>query len=104
EYSHRRFRLQPTETPNTYVVTTPTRGWTGRATGRLRIDSNGQGHVLDKSLDGLRFSINARKAEIAFGLIKPRPFMRDMYVPPKGKPIPVTYEPDSEYQKLRAGK
>lgn len=103
-----RLLVRPAAQPGTYHMLIEQSGMFSDDQATVRFDENGRMKVLNGSLNDLQLSLADAAAHFSYRAsaasfhMRPKPLRRDVYTLPDGGTIPVSLDPASPYQQLRA--
>ncbi|MDH2234722.1 hypothetical protein N5K27_00265 [Pigmentiphaga sp. GD03639] len=103
-----RLLVRPTAQPDTYHMLIENSGMLSDDQATVRFDESGRMKVLNGSLNDLQLSLAEAAAHFSYRAsgssfrMTPKPLRRDVYTLPDGSTIPVSMDPASPYQQLRA--
>ncbi|OVZ64447.1 MULTISPECIES: hypothetical protein [unclassified Pigmentiphaga] len=103
-----RLLVRPTAQPDTYHMLIEQSGMFSDDQATIRFDESGRMKILNGSLNDLQLSLADAAAHFSYRAsaasfhMRPKPLRRDVYTLPDGGTIPVSLDPASPYQQLRA--
>lgn len=103
-----RLLVRPAAQPDTYYVLIENSGMFSDEQATVRFDESGRMKVLNGSLNDLQLSLAEAAAHFSYNAsgasfaMTPKPLRRDVYTLPDGSTIPISMDPASPYQQLRA--
>jgi len=103
-----RLLVRTTATQDTYHVLIENSGMFSDDEATIRFDQSGRMQVLNGSLNDLQLTLTESAAHFSYAAsigpfsMTPKPLRRDVYTLPDGSTVPVSLDPGSRYQQLRA--